>query len=102
LEGRKLDILKKNNKVCFEMAYEVAPIHVGVPCNVRHYFASVIGYGEVVFIQDIAEKCEALSIMYKHQTGKDVVFDNSQCENICVYKIVSIEFTGKKKGEVNS
>jgi len=96
LEGRKLDILKRNSKVCFEMAYEGEPVHSENQCNVGYYFASVIGYGEAVFIEDIDEKCNALSIIFKHQVGKDVIFTPKQAKTVCVFKIVSMEFTGKK------
>jgi len=100
-EGKKIDILKKNNKVCFEMAYEGEPVHADTPCNSGYYFASVIGNGNAVFIDDADKKCEALSIMYKHQTGKEVNFTIGQTENICVFKIVSSDFTGKRKPKPN-
>jgi len=97
LEGKKLDILKNNNKVCFEMAYEGEPVCTDTPCNSGYYFASVIGYGNVIFIDDVNKKCEALSIMFKHQSGKEVTFTANQTENICVFKIISSDFTGKRK-----
>jgi nitroimidazol reductase NimA-like FMN-containing flavoprotein (pyridoxamine 5'-phosphate oxidase superfamily) len=101
LEGKKLNILRKNNKVCFEMAYEGEPVHSDIPCNSGYYFASVIGYGDIVFIDDIDKKCEALSIMFKHQTGKEVTFTAGQTENVCIYKIISSDFTGKRKPKLN-
>lgn len=96
-EGRKIDILKKNNKVCFEMANEGEAVHAETPCNSGYYFSSVIGYGEVLFLQDSAEKREALSVLFRHQTGKDAAFNDSQAESVCVFKIISSNFTGKKK-----
>lgn len=96
-EGKKIDVLRKNNKVCFEMASEGEPMFTDTPCNSGYYFASMIGYGEVFFIQDAVEKCEALSIMFKHQSGKEAVFTADQAKTVCVYKIVSAEFTGKRK-----
>ena len=99
LEGRKLEVLKRNNKVCFEMSYEGEPVHSETPCNSGYYFASVIGFGEAVFIEDIGEKYEALSVMFKHQTGKDVVFTAEQAGSVCVFKVVSSDFTGKKKSQ---
>jgi len=101
MEGKKIDILKKNNKVCFEMAYEGEPVHSDIPCNSGYYFASVIGYGAIVFIDDTDKKCEALSILFKHQTGKEVTFTASHAENICVFKIISSDFTGKRKPNPN-
>jgi nitroimidazol reductase NimA-like FMN-containing flavoprotein (pyridoxamine 5'-phosphate oxidase superfamily) len=97
LEGKKIEILKKNNQVCFEIADEGELVHADNPCNSGYYFASIIGYGNVFFIDDPDKKCEALSIMYKHQSGKDVIFTTAQSENLCVYKIISSDFTGKRK-----
>jgi nitroimidazol reductase NimA-like FMN-containing flavoprotein (pyridoxamine 5'-phosphate oxidase superfamily) len=97
LEGKKLDILRKNNKVCFEMAFEGEPLHAETPCTSGYYFASVIGFGDVLFIEGGDKKCEALSIMFKHQSGKDVAFTAEQAKSVCVFKIVSSDFTGKRK-----
>ena len=96
-EGRKIDVLKQNSKVCFEMSYEGEAVHSETPCNSGSYFASVIGFGEAVFIDDVSEKCNALSIMFKHQSGKDVAFTPEQAKTVCVFKLVSTDFTGKKK-----
>ena len=95
--GKKLDILRKNNNVCFEMAHEGEPLHSDTPCNSGYYFASVIGTGNVIFIDGADEKCEALSIMFQHQSGKEVTFTPEQAEKICVFKIVSSDFSGKRK-----
>ena len=97
LEGRKIDVLKRNNKVCFEVSYEGEPIHSETPCNSGYYFASVIGFGEAVFIERNDEKNEALSVMFKHQAGREVTFTAEQIKGVCVFKIVSTDFTGKKK-----
>jgi nitroimidazol reductase NimA-like FMN-containing flavoprotein (pyridoxamine 5'-phosphate oxidase superfamily) len=96
-EGRKIDILKRNKTVCFEISYEGEPIQSEIPCNSGYYFASVIGFGEAVFIEDGDEKCRALSAIFKRQTGRDVAFTSGQAQGVCVFKIVSTDFTGKKK-----
>jgi len=101
LEGRKLDILKRNNKVCFEVSSEGEPIHSETPCNSGYYFSSVIGFGDAVFIDNADDKCEALSVMFKYQTSKDVTFTAEQAESVCVFKVVSTNFTGKKKPRSN-
>ncbi|MDR0463772.1 MAG: pyridoxamine 5'-phosphate oxidase family protein [Treponema sp.] len=96
-EGRKLDILRRDNKVCFEMSCEGEPVTSDTPCNSGYYFASVIGFGEAVFPDDENEKRDALSVMFRHQTGKSVSFTPEQIKSVCVFKIVSNDFTGKKK-----
>ena len=96
-EGRKLDVLKRNNKVCFEMAQKGEPVHSENPCKAGYYYSSVIGFGEVTFMESDDDKSEALSMIVKHQSGKDVRFSPEQTKDVCVFKIVSKEFTGKKK-----
>ena len=102
LEGKKLDILKNNNNVCFEMAHEGEPVRSETPCNSGYYYSSIIGFGQVVFIEDVNEKRKALSIMFSHQTGREVIFTAEQAHGVCVFKIVSKDFTGKKKPNPNS
>lgn len=33
----------------------------------------------------------------KHQVGIDVIFNEKQVDTVCVYKVVTNDFTGKKK-----
>jgi uncharacterized protein len=99
--GRKLDILKENNTVCFEMACEGIPDNVENPCNSGYYFESVHGFGHVEFIDDINEKCNALTLLMKHQSKQDFVFTEKQADGVCVYKVVSTDFIGKRKPNPN-
>ncbi|MDR0469115.1 MAG: pyridoxamine 5'-phosphate oxidase family protein [Peptococcaceae bacterium] len=101
-EGRKIDVLQQNSKVCFEMAYEGEPIRAENPCDSGYYFASIIGFGETAFLEDADEKCDALTAIYKRQTGQDVAFAAEQAQSVCVFKIVSADFTGKKKPRIGA
>lgn len=97
-EGRKIDILHKNNTVCFEMCLEGESIIAkNTPCNSGYNFSSVIGNGKVEFITDTSEKIKALSLLMKQQADLDVIFTEKQADTVCVYKIVTDDFTGKKK-----
>jgi nitroimidazol reductase NimA-like FMN-containing flavoprotein (pyridoxamine 5'-phosphate oxidase superfamily) len=96
-EGRKIDVLRRNDTVCFEMANEGEPVHSETPCYSGYYYSSLIGFGKAVFIEDDQEKCEALSIMSKHQSGREATFTVEQVQGVCVFKIVSTSFVGKKK-----
>ena len=101
LDGKKLDILKRNNNVCFEMAREGMPVQSETPCNSGYYYSSIIGFGQALFIEDVGEKCKALSIMFNHQSGREVIFTAEQAQSVCVFKVVSKDFTGKKKPRPN-
>lgn len=97
--GRKIDIWKTNPEVCFEMAFEGKPIHTQTPCNSGYYFASVIGYGKIEFIEDATEKCKALSLLMKHQVNQNVIFNEAQANSVCICKVISNDFVGKRKLE---
>ena len=101
-EGKKLDILRRNPKVCFEMACEGEPIFMETPCNSGYYYSSVIGYGNAEFVCDTAEKREALSIIFQCQAGKEMAFTEQQAGTVCIFKIVSTDFTGKRKAKAAS
>ena len=96
-EGKKLDIINKNNKVSFAISNEGETIDAEIPCNLGSCFFSVIGFGEAVILNQSEEKCAALAEIVKHQFGRDAVFTAGQAETVCVFKIVSADYTGKRK-----
>lgn len=98
-EGRKIDILKTNSDVCFEMDGEHKLIEGKTDCAYGYSFESVIGSGKCEFITDVGEKINALTQLMKHQTGVDrkYEFAESMVEKICVCKITADEFTAKAR-----
>jgi len=55
-QGKKIDILRKNNKVCFEFEVDCELRESDKACNWSMKFRSVIGFGKVSFIEDMEEK----------------------------------------------
>ena len=96
-EGKKTEILRENNAVCFSMCREGELVKVVNPCQSGYYYESVIGFGDIVFVNDIEEKCHALTLLMKHQTGQDFTFNDKQAASVCVYKVATGNFTGKRK-----
>ena len=68
-EGRKLDILRKNPTVAFEMDCRGALDEQDAACRCGYYFASVTGVGHVEFL-DGAEKLAALTALMRHMAGR--------------------------------
>ena len=97
-EGRKINILRENNAVCFAISNEGAPIFAEeTPCDSGYYFSSVHGFGNAQFIDDVGEKCSALTLLMKHQAGIDVNFTAAQTNSVCIFKVTTTDFTGKMK-----
>lgn len=99
-EGRKIDVLKRNPAVCFSIFEEGEPVHAQIPCNSGYYFSSVIGNGTAEFVKDIEEKKYALGKMFLQQAGERVDFTEAQADAVCVFKVVSEDFAGKRKAKM--
>ena len=99
LEGKKMDIIRKNKNACFEIDCDTRLVESEIPCNYGYEFKSIIGFGEIIILEDINEKINGLNILMKHQTGKDIKYDFNvnELNNIIVYKLSVNKFTGKQK-----
>lgn len=96
-QGRKLDIMKVNPKVFFEMEYGITPFEGEVACKYGITYSSIMGRGVATIIEDVETKKIALSSLMKTQTGKDFEFDDRMAEVVGVVKIDVLEFTAKHR-----
>lgn len=94
-QGRKLDVIRANNKVFFEMEYGITPFEGEVACKYGITYSSIMGRGTAEIIEDVETKKIALSSLMKVQTGKDFSFEDKMAEVVGVIKIDVIEFTAK-------
>ena len=70
--GMKVDYLKSNPNVCFEVESKSELVkHETDACKFNVSYRSVIGFGEALEITGNAEKRKALNIMMEHYTGKE-------------------------------
>jgi uncharacterized protein len=99
IEGKKIDIIKKNNNVCFEIDCDTKLVEGKNPCNYGYEFKSIIGFGKIFILDTKDEKINGLNYIMKQQTGKDKKYDFNENElnNVLVFKMPVDEFTGKQK-----
>ena len=96
-EGKKIDLLKRNPRVCFEVESDLEIINTGIPCKWSMNYTSVIGYGKAKFITDIEQKQKALHIIIDHYTpGSSYIFSEKNLKEVTVIKIEISEMTAKK------
>jgi hypothetical protein len=89
--GRKIDILKRNGRVCFEIESASAIIKHAEPCHWGTRSRSLIGYGRVEILTDCQEKRRGLDIIMAHYGKTDQnVYDEKQLRAVVILKI-SIE-----------
>ena len=96
-QGRKIDILKKNNNVCFEIDSNHEVINTGIPCNWSSKYASVMGTGKASILTDDDQKKEGLSIIIDHySSGSSYSFSKKKLDEVVIMKIEIVQMTGKK------
>ncbi len=95
LEGKKIDILKKNNRICFEFDVNSEIIKAEKACKWGMKYQSVIGFGKAVLVENIAEKKKALNIIMNHYSDRDFQFTDKAIKKIAVIKIEIEGMTGK-------
>jgi nitroimidazol reductase NimA-like FMN-containing flavoprotein (pyridoxamine 5'-phosphate oxidase superfamily) len=98
-EGRKMDIIKNNNNACFEVDCDTKLIEAEKVCKYSYLYKSIVGFGNIILIEDINDKTDALNKIVKHQTERETnyTFSFEEIKNITIYKMVVEEFTGKQK-----
>ena len=97
-EGKKLDILKENNRVCFEMdiGQEIVPSDSACQWGMTYY--SIIGSGKASFLTARDQKRQALDVIMKHYTGDTYTYTNAAVDRITIIKVKIQHMSGKVSG----
>ena len=98
LEGRKAELIKKNNKVCFEIDTDVAVVKSEKPCGWTMKYKSVIGVGRASILENDEEKAQALKLIMKQCSEGEFSFSNSAPDSVLVVKVNIESITGKQSG----
>ena len=90
--GRKLDVIRANPKVFFEMECGITPFEGEIACKYGITYASLMGKGVAEIVEDIETKKSALSFLMKTQTGKDFEFEDKMAAVVSIIRIDVSEF----------
>ena len=94
--GRKLELLRADERVGFEVE-EIAEVLPGASaCNWTMRFRSVIGTGRARFIAEPAAKIEALRIIMAQYAPGEFVFPLAQVAETTVFAVAIETMTGKE------
>jgi hypothetical protein len=97
-EGKKLDMMRQNNYVCFEMDTD-HEIYKGTKgCDWGSKFSSIIGYGNIHIVTDNNKKIEGLNSIMSHYGGEgEHTYDIKVVDNTTILRLEILEMTGKRK-----
>lgn len=97
-EGKKLDILRSNPKVAFEVDIDHALVEGQEPCSYTFNYRSVVGFGTAVLLSDLAEKRKGLDCIIKHYAGSVAPYPDDALAKATVVRIQISSMTGRQSG----
>ena len=97
VRGKKLDMIRINPKVFFEIDCDLVPFESELPCQYGLSYSSVMGKGIARIVDDVEEKKKAMSILMKTQTGKDFTFEDRLVSIVAVIRIDVEAYTAKHR-----
>jgi nitroimidazol reductase NimA-like FMN-containing flavoprotein (pyridoxamine 5'-phosphate oxidase superfamily) len=96
MEGRKLEVLRRNPSVCFEVEEGVEVAVGSTPCDTGMRFRTVIGFGEVEFVEDGAERARLLTLFVPRYGPVGVPISEVVARRTVVMRVRVRELTGKR------
>lgn len=107
-EGRKIDLLAGNDRVCFELAGAVSVLPGERPCKWSMAYETVIGFGTARFIAERGEKQRALEIItahYRRLAGEEeggvpdgAAMTEKAIDATVVFQVEITSLSGKRSG----
>jgi len=99
-EGRKLDMIRQNNNVCFEMEGDTEITNRDKPaCQWSSAYRSVIGWGRAFILENDQEKKQALDVIMRHYSNQAAFeYKKKAVKEVAIIKIVIGHMKGKQSG----
>ena len=97
-EGRKIEIIKANPNVCFEVDVAEEYVAADVPCNWTVKYRSVIGFGKAHLLEGLEEKKRALNVILEHYSDRAYEYPEGAMDKVVVIRVDVESLTGKQSG----
>ena len=98
-QGKKMDMIRANPRVCFEIDMGVEAIEADQPCDWGMKYESVIGFGRASVLEDPEEKKQGLNVIMEHYSPRPPQpYAESVLEHTAVVRVQVEEMTGKRSG----
>jgi nitroimidazol reductase NimA-like FMN-containing flavoprotein (pyridoxamine 5'-phosphate oxidase superfamily) len=100
--GKKLDIIRKNKNVCFEVDTDCQVIKAEQACRFQLRYKSVIGFGRALLIEDPELKRRGLDVIMQRFSKGPFKYPQENLEKTMVVKVEIDSMTGKKSAGENT
>jgi len=99
-QGKKIDILKRNNRVCFEFDLLERLVEASEACRWGVKYRSVIGTGTAEFVEDLDARRHGLETLMSGFSGLRFTFPEEAVRGTCIIKVRILEITGKQSPDL--
>ncbi len=97
--GRKINLIKQNNKVGFEITHSHKVLEDEVSCNWTTKYRSIIGTGTIEIITNFEEKKKGLDIIMQQHGKKENSYKDKTVERVAVFKLTINDLSAKQSGK---
>ena len=94
-EGRKLEILRRESRVCVEFDELAGLVDAPAACGWAARYRSAIGFGTAHEVEDADEKARALALLMRQYAEGEFPFDPGAVERTVVVRVDLESLTGK-------
>jgi nitroimidazol reductase NimA-like FMN-containing flavoprotein (pyridoxamine 5'-phosphate oxidase superfamily) len=102
-EGKKIDLLRQNNQVCFEVEENAEIVKGEKACSWTTRYRSLVGYGTIEILSDDQSKQLGLEvIMAQHGAPELIEFNPKNLNRLVILKLSITSLTGKQSSNWNS
>ncbi len=96
--GTKMEILRRNNRVCFSISVDQGFIESDQACDFEARHRTVIGFGTAAIVEDDAEKTRILDLIVAGFSDRKFTYPKSNLDHTAVIRIDIESIKGKKHG----
>ena len=100
MEGKKLDLIAKDNRATFEMDCDHNFILYEERMSCTMGYASVIGHGTIEIVAD-EDKYESLKILMRQYHAEDFKFNTDMMKVTTVLKMTVTDMLGKRRNNIH-
>lgn len=96
-EGRKIDLIKQNNKATFEMDTKHELVESDTACNYSYLYQSIMGKGKISLLEVLDEKIKGLEcVMVHYSNNNSWKFNEEIVKRVAVIKLEVSEWSCKE------
>ncbi len=95
-EGRKIDLLRQNQRVGFEISLDLGIVEGKHACSWGAKYRSVIGHGRIEFIDELEQKQQALDLIMAQYSDGNFTYTEKSLQGTTIFKLIIDELSGKQ------